>query len=65
MSNIMLWLTGHRVLVVGTIAATLWVLAYYFYFWRIVNNFVRSKPRSWGLDMVNKQPISRGHRNSH
>jgi hypothetical protein len=66
MGDIMLWLTGHRVLVVGTLGASLWVLAYGAYIrtrWRGL--FRRFKPHSWALDMVNRQPVSRGHRDSH
>jgi hypothetical protein len=66
MGDLMLWLTGHRVLVVGLVAASLWVTAYYLYFKKVLIVYLnRSKPRSWALDMVNKQPVTRGHRNSH
>jgi uncharacterized protein (DUF697 family) len=66
MGDIMLWLTGHRAALIGTIAACLWVAGYTLYFKKVLGGyFARAKPHSWSLDMVNKQRVSRGHRNSH
>jgi hypothetical protein len=59
--NIMLVITGHRILIIALIALGLWLSAYYLYAKRYFRGFFkRSRPHSWSVDMVNKRAMSRG-----
>jgi hypothetical protein len=61
MDNILLVVTGHRILIIALIALGLWLGAYYMYVKRYYKGFFnRRRPHSWSVDMVNKRAMSRG-----
>jgi len=61
LDDIMLVITGHRLLIMGLVSLALWVAAYYLYARRYLKAiFNRSRPHSWSVDMANKRAMSRG-----
>jgi hypothetical protein len=59
--DIMLVITGYRILIIALISLGLWTSAYYLYVRRYFKGFFKgSRPHSWSVDMVNKRATSRG-----
>jgi len=58
---VLLWLNQHRMLVVGLLAAAMWIGAYGWYFRNTVKTWLlRGKPHTWSVDMVTKKAVARG-----
>jgi len=61
MDDIMLLVTGHRLLIMGLVSLVLWTSAYYLYAKRYLKAWWnRSRSHSWTVDMANKRASSRG-----
>ena len=62
MSTILIWLSGHRGLIIALIAVSLWGTAYYLYFGRrvLIPYLRRGDAHSWRVDMANKKAVARG-----